>query len=140
MFHTTDSLEQCQSLLSSAQSNYSSVEHDSVSITRDKSILTHVYWQSVFDRFSTSVYLENKGSVARDHLGMINRYYFLYCIAFAHNINIFHHICLPSIANERTYLAWLRTSLSTIAVGIGKKSLLYNIYIYITKYILSVIL
>ncbi|KAI9310754.1 hypothetical protein BX666DRAFT_1818897, partial [Dichotomocladium elegans] len=34
--------------------------------------------------------LENSGSVARDHL-----------------------------ANERTFLAWLRTSLSTISVGIG---------------------
>ncbi|CDH51458.1 hypothetical protein AOL_s00075g187 [Lichtheimia corymbifera JMRC:FSU:9682] len=37
-----------------------------------------------------SEYLENSGSVARDHL-----------------------------ANERTYLAWLRTSLSTISVGVG---------------------
>ncbi|KAI8092345.1 uncharacterized protein B0P05DRAFT_525876 [Gilbertella persicaria] len=40
--------------------------------------------------FSTSLYLENKASVARDHL-----------------------------ANERTYLAWVRTSLSMIAVGVA---------------------
>ncbi|KAI8147540.1 hypothetical protein BJV82DRAFT_595935 [Fennellomyces sp. T-0311] len=39
---------------------------------------------------SASLYLENTGSVARDHL-----------------------------ANERTYLAWLRSSLSTISVGVG---------------------
>lgn len=37
-----------------------------------------------------SLYLENKGTVARDHL-----------------------------ANERTFLAWLRTSLSFISLGIG---------------------
>ncbi|KAI9257393.1 hypothetical protein BDA99DRAFT_516315 [Phascolomyces articulosus] len=43
-----------------------------------------------FSRISASLYLENTGSVARDHL-----------------------------ANERTYLAWVRTSLSTISVGVG---------------------
>ncbi|OBZ87119.1 hypothetical protein A0J61_04831 [Choanephora cucurbitarum] len=41
-------------------------------------------------KWSTSLYLENKASVARDHL-----------------------------ANERTFLAWIRTSLSIISVGIG---------------------
>ncbi|KAI8370641.1 uncharacterized protein BYT42DRAFT_583149 [Radiomyces spectabilis] len=43
-----------------------------------------------YTRFSTSAMLENKASVARDHL-----------------------------ANERTFLAWLRTSLSLITVGVA---------------------
>ncbi|KAI9473407.1 MAG: hypothetical protein EXX96DRAFT_577830 [Benjaminiella poitrasii] len=51
------------------------------------------YKQRVKDylkQFSTSTYLENTAAVARDHL-----------------------------ANERTYLAWVRTSLSMISVGIA---------------------
>ncbi|KAI8094970.1 uncharacterized protein B0P05DRAFT_445633, partial [Gilbertella persicaria] len=43
-----------------------------------------------YSRFSLAVILENKGNTARDHL-----------------------------ANERTYLAWFRTSLSLITLGIG---------------------
>ncbi|KAI8328303.1 hypothetical protein EDC96DRAFT_530701 [Choanephora cucurbitarum] len=44
----------------------------------------------IYSRFSTSFMLENKAAVARDHL-----------------------------ANERTFLAWLRTSLSLITVGVA---------------------
>ncbi|KAI9262884.1 hypothetical protein EDC94DRAFT_607688 [Helicostylum pulchrum] len=47
-------------------------------------------WESLFDLFSFSLYLENNVAVARDHL-----------------------------ANERTYLAWVRTSLSTISIGVA---------------------
>ncbi|KAI9474138.1 MAG: hypothetical protein EXX96DRAFT_447744, partial [Benjaminiella poitrasii] len=57
-------------------------------VTNQQDLL--LYCQTIINQYSTSVYLENKASVARDHL-----------------------------ANERTYLAWLRTSLSTISVGIG---------------------
>ncbi|KAI9018589.1 hypothetical protein CLU79DRAFT_679993, partial [Phycomyces nitens] len=44
----------------------------------------------IYEKYSTSVLLENTASVARDHL-----------------------------ANERTFLAWLRTSLSMITVGVA---------------------
>ncbi|KAG2175033.1 hypothetical protein INT43_006095 [Umbelopsis isabellina] len=47
-----------------------------------------------YSKISTSKMLENKSSVARDHL-----------------------VC--STANERTFLAWLRTSLSLITVGVA---------------------
>ncbi|KAG2216938.1 hypothetical protein INT45_012796 [Circinella minor] len=50
-----------------------------------------------FERFSASALLENKAAVARDHL-----------------------------ANERTFLAWLRTSLSLVTVGVAITQL-YNL-------------
>ncbi|KAI8138087.1 hypothetical protein BJV82DRAFT_632558 [Fennellomyces sp. T-0311] len=51
----------------------------------------------IYERFSTSALLENKAAVARDHL-----------------------------ANERTYLAWLRSSLSLVTVGVAITQL-YNL-------------
>ncbi|CAG8531877.1 11744_t:CDS:2 [Gigaspora rosea] len=52
---------------------------------------SHKTWvKKKFEEFNPSLVLENKASVARDHL-----------------------------ANERTFLAWLRTSLSFISIGIA---------------------
>ncbi|GAA5809021.1 hypothetical protein MFLAVUS_002423 [Mucor flavus] len=57
--------------------------------------------QRFYARFSTSFMLENKAATARDHLAPILIPDFLLT------------------ANERTFLAWLRTSLSLITVGVA---------------------
>jgi uncharacterized membrane protein YidH (DUF202 family) len=48
------------------------------------------FLKELYGKYSPSLILENKGSIARDHL-----------------------------ANERTFLAWLRSSLSMITVGVA---------------------
>ncbi|KAI7903546.1 uncharacterized protein BX663DRAFT_506834 [Cokeromyces recurvatus] len=52
---------------------------------------------SIYSNYSSSILLENKGNTARDHL-----------------------------ANERTYLAWFRTSLTLITFSIGMIQLYHN--------------
>ncbi|KAG2235595.1 hypothetical protein INT48_002369, partial [Thamnidium elegans] len=64
--------------------------------------------QRFYTRFSTSFMLENKAATARDHLVLM----LLFIIP----------ILIPDFlltANERTFLAWLRTSLSLITVGVA---------------------
>ncbi|RLV95388.1 40S ribosomal protein S30-B [Spathaspora sp. JA1] len=73
----------------SRRSNPSSLRNQEINETPDKRDENHLL------RFSASQILENKGSVARDHM-----------------------------ANERTFLAWLRTSLAFITIGIGVTQLL----------------
>jgi hypothetical protein len=73
-----------------------------------------------FDLFSTSLYLENNVAVARDHLGMYFICVFLQKKFFWSFCLILISIILSILANERTYLAWVRTSLSTISIGVGK--------------------
>lgn len=74
--------------------------------------------ENFFDLFSSSLYLENTVAVARDHMGMLP------CSAkktfLKHNVSLCSSILLLHLANERTYLAWVRTSLSIISIGVGK--------------------
>jgi hypothetical protein len=59
-------------------------------------------WEGIkeWERDNVEMVLENKQSVARDHLGKFQ-------------------ICFLTPANERTYLAWLRTSLSFASIGVA---------------------
>lgn len=70
-------------------STSTSTSHDDHS-NRDSGVQEHrSWWRTFVDKYG-SVELDNKGSVARDHLAL-----------------------------ERTFLAWLRTSLSFASIGIG---------------------
>ncbi|KAI9271712.1 hypothetical protein BDA99DRAFT_433858 [Phascolomyces articulosus] len=64
---------------------------------KDKQHNPYDTFRRLYERFSPSALLENKAAVARDHL-----------------------------ANERTFLAWLRTSLSLVTVGVAITQL-YNL-------------
>lgn len=72
-------------------------------------LLEHL--EDLYSKYSFAIVLENKGNTARDHLGMYCRESY----ALAHILKC--SLYIP--ANERTYLAWFRTSLSLITLGIG---------------------
>jgi hypothetical protein len=66
------------------------------------------WWARLISEYG-SIELENKGSVARDHLALGMRY--IQKIQRLFNVLIHHP--------ERTFLAWLRTSLAFASIGIA---------------------
>ncbi|KAF2858403.1 hypothetical protein K470DRAFT_221308 [Piedraia hortae CBS 480.64] len=72
-----------------SESSASSVHGNSPEPSDQDSIDQKSWWKRILDKYG-SIELENKGSVARDHLAL-----------------------------ERTFLAWLRTSLSFASIGIA---------------------
>ncbi|CAO3626034.1 unnamed protein product [Cunninghamella blakesleeana] len=71
-------------------------DYDGQSMERSRKLALFQFVDKWYRRLSLSKLLENKASVARDHL-----------------------------ANERTFLAWLRTSLSLITVGVAISQLFH---------------
>ena len=85
----------------------------------------------LYTKYSQSLLLENTASVARDHLGRW-RDQNTWVLAWMGELRAraAPNICCAIVcvykeliyntANERTFLAWLRTSISLITVGVGK--------------------